>query len=61
MSRANLRPIFRWMPLWLLRVCFVIGLVLIVLPAAVWDAIKGVALSIRHDWRDLHSELEDEE
>lgn len=61
MKRENLRPVFRWMPLWLLRVCFALGLIAIVLPAAIWDAIKDVISTISQDWRDLHAELERDE
>lgn len=57
MSRENLRPIFRWMPLWLLRACFCVVVVIILLPAAIWDAIRGIFLTIRHDWREMHDEF----
>jgi hypothetical protein len=59
MSRHNLRPVFRWMPLWLLRLCFGVVVIVLLIPTAIWDALKGIFLTIRHDWRDLHDDFTD--
>jgi hypothetical protein len=61
MGRRNMRAAFRWMPLWLLRIVFAVCLIVFVLPAVIWDAVRDVVRTIKQDWRDLHRALEDDE
>jgi hypothetical protein len=59
MARENLRPWCRWMPLWMLKIVFLASIVLVLLPVAIWDAVKDVFRELRTDWRDMIAEVED--
>jgi len=59
MSRENLRPWCRWMPLWMLKAVFFLTIIFVLLPFSIWDSIRDMIRELGRDYRDMVDAADD--